>query len=76
MEGQSGLSELSWVSAVQGCPAGFHCTFENVPDLSHKLQTVVSSDKYEVYMWQSRAEIEGYSVAYFDRIAAFETSYR
>ena len=24
------------------------------------------------YMWQSRVEIEHYSVAYFDRIAAFE----
>ena len=23
-------------------------------------------------MWQSRVEIEGYSVAYFDRFAAFE----
>ena len=27
-------------------------------------------------MWQSRVEIEGYSVAYFDRVAAFEASYR
>ena len=27
-------------------------------------------------MWQSRVEIEGYSVAYFDRIAAFEVPYR
>ena len=26
-------------------------------------------------MWQSRVEIEGYSVAYFDRIAAFEAPY-
>ena len=26
-------------------------------------------------MWQSRLEIEGYSVAYFDRIAAFEALY-
>ena len=25
-----------------------------------------------IYMWQSRVEIEHYSVAYFDRIAAFE----
>ena len=36
MEGQSGLSELStilWVSAVQGCPAGFHCK------LSHGAKT-------------------------------------
>ena len=28
-----------------------------------------------IYMWQSRAEIEGYSVAYFDRIAVFEEPY-
>ena len=28
------------------------------------------------YMWQSRVEIEGYSVAYFDRLAAFEAPYR
>ena len=27
-------------------------------------------------MWQSRVEIEGYSVAYFDCIAAFEAPYR
>ena len=27
-------------------------------------------------MWQSRVEIEGYSVVYFDRIAAFEAPYR
>ena len=26
-------------------------------------------------MWQSRVEIEGYSVAYFDHMAAFEASY-
>ena len=24
------------------------------------------------YMWQSRVDIEGYSVAYFDRIAALK----
>ena len=28
------------------------------------------------YMWQSRVEIEGYSVAYFDHIAVFEAMYR
>ena len=27
------------------------------------------------HMWQSRVEIEGYSVAYFDCIAAFEAPY-
>ena len=26
-------------------------------------------------MWQSRVEIEGYSVAYFDHFAAFEAAY-
>ena len=26
-------------------------------------------------MWQSHVEIEGYSVVYFDRIAAFEVPY-
>ena len=29
-----------------------------------------------ICMWQSRVEIEGYSVAYFDRIVAFEAPYR
>ena len=28
------------------------------------------------YMWQSRVEIEDYSIAYFDRIAALEVPYR
>ena len=28
------------------------------------------------YMWQSRVEIEGYSVEYFERIAVFEVPYR
>ena len=30
----------------------------------------------DLQMWQSRVEIEGYSVAYFDRIAAFEEPFR
>ena len=36
-----------------------------------------ANDGYIVYMyvWQSRVEIEDYSVAYFDRIAAFEVLY-
>ena len=34
-----------------------------------------NADKYK-YMWQSHVEIEGYSVAYFDRIAVFEAPYR
>ena len=29
-----------------------------------------------MYVWQSRVEIEGYSVAYFACIAAFEVPYR
>ena len=29
-----------------------------------------------IYMWQSRVEIEGYSIAYFDCIVAFEVPYR
>ena len=29
-------------------------------------------DDYIMYMWQSRVEIEHYSVVYFDRITAFE----
>ena len=29
-----------------------------------------------LHMWQSRVEIEGYSVAYFDRIPVFEVPYR
>ena len=28
-----------------------------------------------MYMCQSRVEIKGYSIAYFDRIATFEASY-
>ena len=29
----------------------------------------------KIHMWQSHVEIEGYSVAYFDRIAAFKAPY-
>ena len=29
-----------------------------------------------LHMWQSRVEIEGYSVAHVDRIAVFEAPYR
>ena len=28
------------------------------------------------YMWQSSVEIEGFSIVYFDRIAAFKAPYR
>ena len=33
----------------------------------------INSRKLE--MWQSRVEIEGYSIAYFDRIAMFKAPY-
>ena len=29
----------------------------------------------DMYLWQSHVEIEGYSVAYFDRIVAFKVPY-
>ena len=32
--------------------------------------------KVDKHMWQSRVEIEGYSIAYFDHIAAFKAPYR
>ena len=32
--------------------------------------------KKESHMWQSRVEIEDYSVAYFNHITAFKASYR
>ena len=42
-----------------------------------RLCTCGSSNRpHQRYMWQSRVEIEGYSVAYFDRIAAFKAPYR
>ena len=34
------------------------------------------SGKARVDLWQSRVEIEGYSIAYFDRIAASKAPYR
>ena len=40
---------------------------------------LVTSEAYvatvQVHMWQSHVEIEGYSIAYFDHIAAFEVPY-
>ena len=36
----------------------------------------MDSPGYIKHMWQSCVEIEGYSVAYFDRIADFEAPYR
>ena len=37
--------------------------------------TVINIVVDHINMWQSRVEIEGYSVAYFDRIAAFKAPY-
>ena len=38
-------------------------------------QYTVNWFKLQLHVWQSRVEIEGYSVAYFDRIAVFEVLY-
>ena len=46
--------------------------FDSVTTLGHYIKLL--SSKY--YVWQSRVEIELYSVAYFARIAAFEALYR
>ena len=46
--------------------------FSEGPLLEVRLYIVM----YPTYVWQSRVEIEGYSVAYFDRIAAFKAPYR
>ena len=42
---------------------------EKVENQNHSKMKKFGNDEY---MWQSRVEIEHYSVAYFDRIAAFE----
>ena len=52
----------SWVTLEQVCWAVKPCVLHTVHGFS--------------YMWQSRVEIEGFSVAYFDCIAAFEALYR
>ena len=38
-------------------------------------QYTVSTFYMYIHMWQSRVEIEGYSIAYFERIAVFEAPY-
>ena len=43
-----------------------YLSFRSYALLTYKVQFVL------FHMWQSRVEIEHYSVAYFDRIAAFE----
>ena len=67
----------------------FHPQSDYVIDLSplsadshtEQLLTVIKKEvrkegHLHSHLWQSRVEIEGYSVAYFDRIAAFEAPYR
>ena len=34
------------------------------------------TSKEQVHLWQSRVEIEGYFITYFDRITVFEAPYR
>ena len=49
----------------------------NVPFVSANIfLTATNTLLTVVHMWQSRVEIEGYSVAYFDRITAFKAPYR
>ena len=36
----------------------------------------VQMSDFLLYMWQSSVEIEGYSIVYFDHIAAFEVTHR
>ena len=52
----------SWVTLEQVCWAIKPCVLHTVHGFS--------------YMWQSRVKIEGFSVAYFDHIAAFKALYR
>ena len=40
------------------------------------LSSIYLTMKLYIHMWQSCVEIKGYSVVYFDRIAAFEAPYR
>ena len=55
-----------------------HADTDNLLKNKTKLQEKHNKEVYypiqgkETYMWQSRVEIEHYSIAYFDRIAAFE----
>ena len=39
---------------------------------STKVLIHISSIRFSIHMWQSQVEIEHYSVAYFDHIAAFK----
>ena len=42
----------------------------------HHILHPITCILHPIYMWQSHVEVEGYSVAYFDHIAAFEAPYR
>ena len=64
-----------------------HCPCVSTHHLGHASPgncSVITSESYNMMlvsdkqtnMWQSRVEIEGYSVAYFDRIAVFGAPYR
>ena len=60
-------------------PAGFKFTELHASTLATILMHSWPTDcsyMLKDYMWQSRVEIKGYSVAYFDRITAFEALYR
>ena len=39
---------------------------------SHFYTTVAFKEEYKQYMWQSRVEIEHYSIGDFDRVTMFE----
>ena len=53
-----------------------HCVFEwsNAIDYIMFICTYLVAHVSDMYMWQSRVDIEGYSIAYFDCIAVFEAT--
>ena len=60
-------------------PPGFKFTELHASTLATVLMRSWSTDcsyMLKDYTWQSRVVIEGYSVAYFNRIAAFKALYR
>ena len=60
----AGTCMLQWVLVIQ--------YFEHGNALKLHVSDEMCFDFYLSHVWQSRVEIEHYSVAYFDRIAAFE----
>ena len=56
--------------ALSGCSPTTSCGRQRV----WRLCSCYLEECYSVYMWQSRVEIVGHSVAYFDRIAVFKVS--